>query len=109
MLHTPLFVGFPGFVRKLWLAHDQHGAYRGVYEWEGPALAHAYARALWRVLALVSVPGSIHYVVLPGLRLDEVLARPDIVPADTGPADIVPADTGPAQSWRLVALEPATA
>jgi hypothetical protein len=30
------------------------------------------------VLALVSVPGSIHYVVLPGLRRDEVLDRPHL-------------------------------
>jgi hypothetical protein len=33
------------------------------------------------VLALVSVRGSIHYVVLPGLRRDELLARP-LVPAE---------------------------
>ena len=31
-----------------------------------------YARALWRVLALVSVRGSIHYQVLPGLRRGEL-------------------------------------
>ena len=76
LLNTPLFVGFPGFASKLWLAHDQRGRYRGVYEWDGPRRADHYARALWRVLALVSVPGSIHYVVLPGLRRDEFLARP---------------------------------
>jgi hypothetical protein len=48
-------------------------------QWDGPARAEAYARALWRVLALVSVPGSIHYVVLPGLRRDELLARPQVL------------------------------
>jgi hypothetical protein len=31
------------------------------------------------VLALVSAPGSIHYIVLPGLRRDELLARPQAV------------------------------
>jgi hypothetical protein len=76
LLNTPLFVGFPGFVSKLWLAADEHGRYRGVYEWDGPRRAEAYARALWRVLALVSVPGSIHYLVLPGLRRAELLDRP---------------------------------
>src|SRR5215470_20087567 len=76
LLNTPLFVGFPGFVSKLWLAHDERGRYRGVYEWDGPRLAGNYARALWRVLALVSVPGSVHYMILPGLRRDELLARP---------------------------------
>ena len=74
LLNTPLFVGFPGFVSKLWLAHDQHGIYRGVYEWDGPDLAHAYARALWRVLALVSEPASIHYTVVPGCTRSELLA-----------------------------------
>ena len=53
LLNTPLFVGFPGFVSKLWLTHDQRGRYRGLYEWDGPARAHAYVRALWWVLALV--------------------------------------------------------
>ena len=76
LFNTPLFVGFPGFVSKLWLAHDDHGVYRGLYQWDGPARAEAYARALWWVLALVSVPGSIHYKVLPGLRRDDVLNEP---------------------------------
>ncbi len=76
LLNTPLFAGFPGFVSKLWLADDERGRYRGLYEWDGPRLADHYARALWRVLALVSVPGSIHYVVLPGLRRDELLDQP---------------------------------
>jgi len=76
LLNTPLFVGFPGFASKLWLAHDERGRYRGVYEWDGPQRADHYARALWRVLALVSVPGSIHYMILPGLPRDEFLARP---------------------------------
>ena len=78
LLNTPLFVGFPGFVSKLWLAHDERGRYRGLYEWDGPQRADHYARALWRVLALVSVPGSIHYLVLPGLRRGEFLARPEV-------------------------------
>ncbi|HEY6313967.1 MAG TPA: hypothetical protein VIY52_24655 [Streptosporangiaceae bacterium] len=48
-----------GLVSKLWLADDERGRYRGLYEWDGPRLAENYARALWRVLALVSVPGFI--------------------------------------------------
>ncbi|MFI7063595.1 hypothetical protein ACIBL3_21600 [Kribbella sp. NPDC050124] len=84
-LNTPLFVGFDGFVSKLWLAHDESGAYRGLYEWDGPERAVAYARALWRVLELVSVKGSIHYHVVPGLRRDELLADPDALAAAEPP------------------------
>ena len=73
---------FPGFVSKLWLADDERGRYRGLYEWDDPGLAESYARALWRVLALVSVPGSIHYVVLPGLRRDAVLDKPQLLGGD---------------------------
>ena len=31
LLNTPLFVGFPGFVSKLWLANDERDRYRGLY------------------------------------------------------------------------------
>jgi len=86
LLNTPLFVGFPGFASKLWLANDERGRYRGLYEWDGPRRADHYARALWRVLARVSVPGSIHYVVLPGLLRDELLARPQVL-AGAGATD----------------------
>jgi hypothetical protein len=86
LLNTPLFVGFPGFVSKLWLAHDERDVYRGVYEWDGPGRAERYARSLWRVLAIGSVPGSIRYMVLPGLRRDEVLAAPHLLDAAPGAA-----------------------
>lgn len=73
ILNTPLFVGFPGFLSKLWLANDTHGTYRGFYEWDGPLAAEHYARSLWRVLELVSERGSIGYHVLPGVRRDALL------------------------------------
>lgn len=81
LLNTPLFVGFPGLVSKLWLAHDEHDVYRGVYEWDGAERAEYYARCLWRLLAMVCVPGSIHYMVLPGLRRDEALKQPHLLDA----------------------------
>jgi hypothetical protein len=95
LLNTPLFVGFPGFVSKLWMAHDENGVYRGVYEWDGPERAENYARSLWRVLAIGSVPGSIHYHVLPKLRRDEYLAAPD---------RYVDASDAPTAWWRVVSL-----
>ena len=76
LLNTPLFVGFPGFVSKLWIAHDSNGYFRGLYEWDSAALAEDYVGVLWWVLVLVSVPGSIHYRILSGLRRDEYVADP---------------------------------
>jgi hypothetical protein len=97
ILNTPLFVGFPGFVSKLWLAHDEHGRYRGFYQWDDAVLADAYARALWWVLALVSVRGSIRYVVVPGVRRDDVLSEP----ARLGTA----AHGERSEWWRLTSVE----
>lgn len=103
LLNTVLFAGFPGFVSKLWLRHDEHGRYRGFYEWDGSGPAEDYVRALHRVLALVSERGSIHYAVLPGLRRDDVLESPELTDEVVPPAD-------PPEWWRLVdatAVEPA--
>jgi hypothetical protein len=98
LLNTPLFVGFPGFVSKLWLAHDEHDVYRGLYQWNDPVLADAYVRALWWVLALVSVRGSIRYAVLPGLRRDDVLDDPAVL-APRAPDEL-------AAWWRLESVMP---
>ena len=81
ILNTPLFVGFPGLVSKLWLDRDEQERYRGFYEWDGAAGAEFYARSLWRVLELVCRPGSIHYQVIPGLRRDDVLEDPQLLAA----------------------------
>jgi hypothetical protein len=72
LLNTPLFVGFPGFVSKLWVAHDERGRYRGLYEWDGVERAERYVHSLWWVLDLVCEPGSIDYRVVPDLRPDDV-------------------------------------
>jgi hypothetical protein len=75
LFNTPLFAGFPGLISKLWMASDEHGVYRGLYEWDGPDQAEHYARCLWRVLELVCVPGTIHYQVLPGRSRGELLGQ----------------------------------
>lgn len=93
LLNTPMFAGFPGFVSKLWLANDERGRYRGVYQWDGPRQADHYARALWRVLALVSVPGSVHYVVLTGLGRDDFIREPRALTGEAAAA--------PAAWWRV--------
>jgi hypothetical protein len=75
-LNTPLFAGFPGLVSKWWVAADAQHVYRGVYDYDGPVRADRYARALWWVLALVSVRGSIRHRVLPGVRRADLLTEP---------------------------------
>ena len=98
LLNTPLFVGFPGFVSKLWLTHDGQGRYRGLYEWDGFEPAHRYARSLWRVLELVSEPGTVDYRVFVGLTRDAALRDPDLL--DTYPST-------PALWWHPVIGSPA--
>jgi hypothetical protein len=97
LLNTVLFAGFPGFVSKLWLAHDEHAVYRGFYQWDGAGWATEYVRALWWVLSLVSVRGSIHYAVVPGLWRDDVLRDPRVLDVAGG---------GGLEWWRLVSVEP---
>lgn len=97
ILNTPLFVGFPGLVSKLWLDSDDRDRYRGFYEWDGPAAAEHYARSLWRVLDLVCPPQAVHYRIVPGLRRDDALQKPELLEKDA------PADDG-TEWWRLVGV-----
>ncbi|NMN93957.1 hypothetical protein [Antrihabitans stalactiti] len=82
ILNTPLFVGFPGFASKLWLAHDEHEVYRGIYEWDGAERAVSYAEALSKILALVCVPGSVEFHVLPDHERDAWLSDRKGLPAN---------------------------
>lgn len=79
IMNTPLFVGFPGFVSKLWLDRDEHDSYRGLYEWRDSAGAEHYARSLWRVLQLVCTRGSIDYCIVPRRSRAEVLQDPGLL------------------------------
>lgn len=91
VVNTPLFAGFPGFRTKLWLADRDGGDYRGIYDWDGAAAAEHYAMALCRVLAPVSVSGSVRWRVIPATHRDDYL-----VPSA--------GDGGP-DWWRTVAVE----
>ncbi|QGN35412.1 hypothetical protein GJV80_06460 [Microlunatus sp. Gsoil 973] len=97
LLNTPLFAGFSGFRSKLWLANDENGRYRGVYQWDGTELAESYARRLWWVLALVSPPRSIRYIVLRGLRRDDVVDDPTLLAGIPG---------GESAWWRITERVP---
>lgn len=97
-LNTVLFLGFPGFRSKLWLAHDEQSRYRGLYQWDGPDLALSYVRALWWPLAVLSEPSSIRYAILPGLWRAQLLGDP---------AALETAGTDPPGSWwRPVGVGP---
>ena len=92
-LNTVLFAGFPGFVSKLWFAADEHGAYRGLYDWDGAENADAYVRALWWALMVVADRSSIEYVVVADVRRDQVLRYPAVAgedPAWWRPLDVSP-------------------
>ena len=102
LLNTFLFAGFDGFVSKLWLRHDEHGVYRGIYQWDGPDQAEAYVRSLWWALALVSDVHSIRYTVLPGRRRIELL--------DAGPGERPETSSrrSGAAYWWLPVADPST-
>jgi hypothetical protein len=80
-LNTVLFAGFPGFVSKLWFADDEQGVYRGLYDWDDPAAADSYVRALWWALMVVAERSSIEAVVVPGVRRDDLLRDPQLMEA----------------------------
>lgn len=98
LLNTILFAGFPGLVSKLWLAADEQERYRGLYEWDGPDRAEHYARCLGRVLAIVSVAGSIDYHIREATTRESAL-NPLPATASAGTADV-------ARWWEPVALHP---
>jgi hypothetical protein len=89
--NTPLFAGFPGFRSKLWLCDDATGLYRGIYEWDGADRAASYAETLSALLRLVSVPGTVRYRLVAGIRRDDFLREPRSV-TSSRPA-------GPTETW----------
>jgi hypothetical protein len=95
IMNTPLFVGFPGFMSKLWLERDERDVYRGLYEWTDAVRAERYARSLWRVLELVCPRGSIDYCIVPGRRRREVLEDPELLAPFDGTGDAW---------WRVVGM-----
>jgi hypothetical protein len=96
--NTVLFAGFPGFRSKLWLAGDGTPTYRGVYDWDDPDQAAAYAEALCALLRPLCTPGSVRYHVVPGVQRDEAIRHPGRL----GPEPVPPAE----RWWRLQAVQP---
>lgn len=72
---TPFFVGLDGFRSKLWMYDPATGAYAGLYDWDDPAAASAYAEGLCRLLRLLSEPGSVSYELTDDMDVDAYLER----------------------------------
>jgi hypothetical protein len=71
---TPFFVGVDGFRSKLWMYDPATGDYAGLYDWDDPASAQAYAEGLSAVLRTISVSGSVSYELTPGEDVATYLA-----------------------------------
>ncbi len=68
LFNTPLFVGFPGLVSKLWVAPTiQTTSTEGTMSRRARCSPRTTCGPLWCVLALVCVLRSIHYEIVPGL------------------------------------------
>jgi hypothetical protein len=64
LLPIPFFTGLPGFRSKLWLYQPESGDFQGIYEWDTPADAEAYAQSFaMRFMTRRSVPGSVSYQI----------------------------------------------
>jgi hypothetical protein len=63
---TPFFVGVDSFRSKLWMYDPNSGDYAGLYDWDDPTSARAYAEGLSAVLRAISVPGTVSYELTPG-------------------------------------------
>jgi hypothetical protein len=98
LANTPLFAGFPGFRTKLWLTDERTGEYRGLYDWDGPGQAEAYATTLGALLRLVCSPGSVAFHVQPGADRDDYLH-------DRGALGRA-GDVGSVQWWAAAEREP---
>lgn len=71
---TPFFVGVGGFRSKLWMYDPSTGDDAGVYDWDDPRRARAYAEGLGAVLRIVSVPGTVSYELVAGEDVATYLA-----------------------------------
>ena len=85
LANTPLFAGFPGFRTKLWMTDERTGEYRGLYDWDGPERARAYATTLVALLRLVCVPGSVAFHIEPHVERDDYLRRVALAESGTPP------------------------
>lgn len=75
LLPIPFIVGFPGFREKLWLADQETGYWRGVYQWESDAAAAAYQKSfVLSVMTRRAEPGTVCTEVAAHGRLSEYVA-----------------------------------
>ncbi len=67
LLPMPFCVGCPGFRSKLWAVNESTGECAGIYEWDTPQDAEAYAASFaMRFSKGRSRPGTFSYRITPG-------------------------------------------
>jgi hypothetical protein len=66
ILNTALYAGFEGYRTKLWTVDRSTNDYAGFYTWRGREQAERYAAYAMRMLAPISVPGSLGHDIVDG-------------------------------------------
>lgn len=59
ILATPVWVGFKGFRKKLWMVNPLTNSYLGIYRFQGERSAQIYREYITSVLEHVSIKGSV--------------------------------------------------
>lgn len=70
---TPFWSGFTGFHIKLWMVDPRSKNYLGIYDWYGKSNAANYVNTLEKVLAPLSVPGSVWHQIIKGKPFEQYL------------------------------------
>lgn len=74
LIPIPLFVGLPGFKKKLWMINDTNGYFQGVYEWDSRKSAEMYSRSFaFKFMKRRSIPDSLFFEIIEDMTLEDYL------------------------------------
>jgi hypothetical protein len=88
LFNTLLFAAHLGFHTKLWLTDRATDYYRGIYEWQDPESAEAYAEILRVVLSPWVEIGSFAYRIIEGTPRPEFLSGQVLPDSSYVPEDL---------------------
>lgn len=76
ILPIPMFIGLPGFERKLWMCNEETGINQGVYQWETAKSAEHYSNSFAvRFMTKRSIPGSVKFRIIPNRDIKNFLEK----------------------------------